>query len=88
MNENEMGESIAVLKSMLDRARCDMNEIADTSKRNHEESGIRINELTKDLSNLRSEMLKYKWIGWGIGTVIASVFAVLNYIGFDYFKKP
>ena len=78
MNDEDAGESIAiaVLMSRIDRMVSDVHE-----------SGIRITELSKELSDLRAEVLKYKWIGYGIGAVCTFVFAILNYIGFDFFKK-
>lgn len=75
--------TLAVVVSQLERARQDMNEIAAANHDNEH----RLVELSKELNILRDEVLKYKWISYGVMACLSAAGFVLNYIGFDYFSK-
>jgi hypothetical protein len=78
---------VAVLASQLERARHDMDEIAELSRNLAHENQVRIDELRTEIAKLKQEVLKYKWLTSGVVACLAAIATVLQYVGIDYFKK-
>jgi len=79
--------TVGILASQLERVRQDMNEIAAKARDDKEDSDKETEALRNDVNDLRSEVLKYKWLMSGIVACLSAFAAALNYIGFDYFEK-
>ena len=87
MTSQSLEALVAVLASQLERARHDMDEIADKMRENAHENQTHIEELRTEINKLKQEVLKYKWLMSGVVACLAAIAWLLNYIGFDYFKK-
>jgi len=79
--------TVGVLASQLDRARKDMDEIADIARSVGHENQLHIAELRDEVDKLKTEVLKYKWLMSGVVACLTAIAWLFNYIGIDYFKK-
>lgn len=77
---------VGILKSQLERARKDMDEIANISRDVGRENHEHITELRTEIDKLKQEVLKYKWLMSGVVACLTAIAWVLNYFGLDYFK--
>jgi len=79
--------TVGILGSQLERARRDMDEIAEIARSTGHENQVHIAELRAEVDKLKQEVLKYKWLMSGVVACLTGFAWLLNYIGLDYFKK-